>query len=54
MAEQVTKLHQQLQKVREQGREEMAALDREMTRQLAEEREKAEHLRESLHTTKKV
>lgn len=54
MAEQVSKLHQQIQKVREQGREEMAALERETTKQLAEEREKSEHMRELLHATKKV
>ena len=54
MAEQVTKLQQQLQKVREQGREEVASMEREMNRQLAEERDKSEHLREVLHGTKKV
>lgn len=54
MAEQVAKLQQQLQKVREQGREEMASLEREMNRQLVEEREKSEHLRELLHGAKKV
>jgi hypothetical protein len=54
MAEQVAKLHQQLHKVREQGREEAASLEREMNRQLAEEREKSEHMRELLHGAKKV
>ena len=54
MAEQVAKLQQQLQKVREQGREEMASLEREMNRQLVEERDKSEHLQELLHAAKKV
>ena len=54
MSEQVSKLQQQLQKVREQGREEMASLEREMAKQVAEERDKSEHLRESLLATKKV
>ena len=54
MAEQVAKLQQQLQKVRELGREEVASTEREMNRQLAEERDKSEHLREVLHGTKKV
>ena len=54
MAEQVTKLQQQLHKVREQGREEATSLEREMNRQVVEEREKSEHLRELLHAARKV
>ena len=54
IAEQAAKFQQQLVKVREQSREEVATLEEEMTRQLADEREKSEQLRESLSVAKKV
>lgn len=54
MNEQVTKLQQQLQKVKEKSREEVVAMETEMTKQLVEERKKTEQLRGSLHATKRV
>ena len=50
MADQLAKLQQQVQKVRE----EMVAMETEMTKQLSEEREKSGQLREALAVTKKV
>lgn len=54
MNEQVAKLQQQLLKAKEQNKEEMVALETEMSKQLAEEKEKNDQLRESLRSTKKV
>lgn len=54
MADQLTKLQQQLQKTKENCREEIVVLETELTKQLAEEREKSEQLREALSATKKA
>lgn len=54
MVDQLTKLQQQLQKTKENCREEIVVLETELTKQLAEEREKSEQLREALSATKKA
>ena len=54
MADNSARLQQQLQKVKELSQEEIVAMETEVTKQLSEEREKSEQLREALIAVKKV